>query len=115
MAKFEFLEWLLLWLLETSSFAFDWDSGNTSKNETKHQVTISEIEEVFRLGKIAPLGLQIEPLKDEATFGIIGQTGNSSILMIAFTLRNKKIRPISARPASKKERQYYETYLHEIS
>ena len=115
MAKYELLEWLILWLLETSLFYFDWDRGNSSKNQTKHNVTIDEIEEVFRLRKTAPLGRQVEPKKKEETFGIIGATKEERVLMIAFTIRNEKVRPISARPASKKERSYYEAYLREIS
>ncbi|MBK9309042.1 MAG: BrnT family toxin [Nitrospira sp.] len=36
------------------------------------------------------------------------------ILHVVFTLREGKVRPISARPAHKKERELYEAYLREI-
>jgi hypothetical protein len=39
MAKWDFVEWLLLWILETSHFEFEWDIGNQSKNEEKHGTT----------------------------------------------------------------------------
>ncbi len=115
MAQFEFIEWLLLWLLETSFFEFDWDAGNSTKNANKHCVTILEIEQAFRLRKAVPLGIQIKPKKNEETYGIVAITDNDRLLMIAFTLRNQKVRAISARPASQKERIYYEAYLREIS
>ena len=38
MAKFKFVEWLLLWLQENSHFEFDWDDGNRTKSAAKHSV-----------------------------------------------------------------------------
>ncbi|MFA6315912.1 MAG: hypothetical protein WC943_00705 [Elusimicrobiota bacterium] len=35
MAKFKFVEWLLLWLLEEAHFVFEWDSGNRTKSAAK--------------------------------------------------------------------------------
>jgi hypothetical protein len=35
MAKFKFVEWLLLWLLEEAHFEFDWDEGNRTKSSAK--------------------------------------------------------------------------------
>jgi hypothetical protein len=42
MAQWEFVEWLLFWILETSSFEFEWDKGNRTKNATKHGVSVKE-------------------------------------------------------------------------
>jgi len=47
MAKFKFVEWLLLWLQENSHFEFDWDEGNRTKSAAKHSVRTEEAEEVF--------------------------------------------------------------------
>ncbi len=51
MARFKFIEWLILWLQETSRFEFDCDEGNRGKSATKHAVTTAETEEVFQLGQ----------------------------------------------------------------
>jgi hypothetical protein len=55
MAQWEFVEWLLYWILETSHFEFEWDRGNSIKIEAKHGVTIPEVEAVFRSGLALPL------------------------------------------------------------
>lgn len=48
MTQWGFVEWLLLWILETSYFESEWDRKNISKNKIKHDIGIDEIEEVFR-------------------------------------------------------------------
>src|SRR4051812_8541270 len=107
MAQFEFVDWLLLWLLESLKFEFEWDLGNRTKNEGKHGVFTNEIEEVFHLRMAMPLGVQISPAHPEERLGIVGATNSGRVLMIAFTLREGKVRPISARSASSKERKTY--------
>jgi uncharacterized DUF497 family protein len=114
MAKFKFVEWLLLWLQENSHFEFDWDEGNRTKSAAKHAVRIEAAEEVFTLGQAAPLGIQISPVAHEERLGIVGPTSEGRLLHVVFTLRDGKVRPISARPAHKKERELYEAYLREI-
>ena len=114
MAKFKFVEWLLLWLQENSHFEFDWDAGNRTKSATKHSVKTEEAEEVFTIGQAVPLGVQISPLAQEERLGIVGATSEGRILHLVFTLRDGKVRPISARPAHKKEKELYEAYLREI-
>ena len=115
MAKFKYVEWLILWLQETSRFDFEWDSGNQTKSASKHAVTPSEAEEVFMLGQTAALGIQIGPAVSEERLGIVGATVAGRVIHIVFTMRAGKVRPISARPAKKHEREYYEAYLREIS
>jgi 3-hydroxyacyl-CoA dehydrogenase len=70
MAQWEFVEWLLFWILETSHFEFEWDTGNSSKNLVKHGVTTEEIESVFRSGLALPLGIQISPVANEQLWGL---------------------------------------------
>jgi uncharacterized DUF497 family protein len=93
---------------------FEWDEGNRTKNAAKHAVRTEEAEEVFTLGQAAPLGIQVSPIVDEERLGIVGTTSGGRILHVVFTLRDGKVRPISARPAHKKERELYEAYLREI-
>lgn len=115
MAQWEFVEWLLIWILETSSFQFEWDKGNLSKNAKKHGVQTYEVEEVFRSGMALPLGVQTSPASVEQRFGLVGPTLKGRILQIAFALRNDRVRVISARSANKKERLRYEETLRQIT
>ncbi len=115
MAKFKFAQWLILWLQETSGFQFEWDEGNTLKSSAKHGVTPVETEEIFLLNQAQPLGIQVSPEPPEERLGIVGETYGGRILHVVFTLREGKIRPISARPAGRKERRSYEAYLREIT
>lgn len=114
MAKFKFAAWLLRWLQTSSHFEFDWDDGNRTKNVSKHAVIREEVEEVFTLGQAMPLGIQISPTVPEERLGLVGATSAGRVLHVVFTLRGGKARPISARPAHRKERELYEAYLREI-
>lgn len=86
---------------------FDWDENNSDKNWQTHQVLPSECEEVFFN---LPLILADDTAhsQKEARFYVLGQTLSGRRLFIAFTLRKKKIRGISARDMSRKERRIYE-------
>ncbi len=115
MAKWEFVEWLLFWILETSHFQFEWDKGNQTKNAVKHSISTDEVEAVFRSGLGLPLGIQISPPADEQRLGLVGPTLYGRLLQIAFILRAGQVRVISARPANKKEKKKYEEILRQIS
>ncbi len=115
MAKFEFVEWLFYWLLESRSFDFDWDMANRTKSRTKHNVSVGEVEEVFNSGVALPLGIQVSPPASEERLGIVGPTITGRMLQVVFTLREGRVRPISARPAHHKERKQYETLLRKIT
>lgn len=86
---------------------FDWDEHNIHKNWIRHQVKHTEAEEVF-------FNLKFKVLPDpthsalEKRFIALGQTSEGRPLFVVFTERRKKIRVISARNMSKKEREMYE-------
>lgn len=42
MAQWRFVEWLLVWLLRTRNFQFEWDQGNSTKNFKKPNVSTAE-------------------------------------------------------------------------
>ena len=115
MAQWEFVEWLLFWLLETTHFEFEWDAGNSSKNETKHGVPAKEFEMVFRSRAAVPLGIQVSPPFDEQRLGIVGPGSKGRLLQVAFTLRDGRVRVISARTAHRKERKRYEEAIRKIT
>jgi uncharacterized DUF497 family protein len=86
---------------------FDWDDSNKEKNWEKHGVLTGECEEVFFN---LPLLLQPDPAhsQKEPRYYVLGHTTAGRCLFIAFTVREAKIRVISARDMSKKERKIYE-------
>lgn len=85
---------------------FQWDKGNRDKNK-KHCVEDSECEEVFfDEGKV--IFNDNEHSDKEKRLILLGKTGKGRLLYIAFTLREKKIRIISARVINKKEVFLYE-------
>ena len=88
---------------------FDWDAGNTRKSEEKHDVSQTEVEQVFFN---VPLVLtpDLKHSQTEPRFHALGKTNAGRLLHITFTLRfdGRKIRPISARDMHRKERRIYE-------
>lgn len=85
---------------------FEWDEGNRTKNWEKHRVSASECEEVFFN---VPLLLFDDSAhsQQEPRFYVLGKTNRERLLFLSFTVRGVKIRVISARPMSRKERRIY--------
>ncbi len=86
---------------------FEWDQGNIEKSYLKHGITIRETEESF-LDENVFLQEDIKHSEKEERFIAISKTTKNKTLFSIFTIRNKKIRIISTRPANKKERRLYE-------
>ena len=86
---------------------FDWDAGNRGKNWQKHRVSTVDCEQVFFN---LPLLLQDDTghSEKEPRFLVLGQTIAGRYLFIVFTIRQNKIRVISARDMNQKERDSYE-------
>lgn len=88
---------------------FEWDEGNARKNAEKHDVSQSQAEQVFFN---EPLLMIPDPKhsSSERRIHALGRTDDGRLLHITFTLRTHetKIRVISARDMSRKERSYYE-------
>ena len=90
-----------------SIVGFEWDDGNIHKNETKHGLKWTIIEEVFFN---EPL-LVVEDFKHsvhECRCVAIGKNNFGDLITVIFTVRKQHIRVISARAMSKKERMIYE-------
>ncbi len=85
---------------------FDWDEGNQFKNWIKHQVSTLECEQAF-FNLPLLLSADSKHSNTEKRFYILGQTNNGRQLFIAFTIHDTKIRVISARDMSRKEREIY--------
>ena len=95
----------------TSVSGFDWDDGNRRKND-KHGVSMAEAEQVFFN---QPL-LIVDDHKHssiEAQFHALGITHEKRLLHITFMIREngRKLRVISARTISAKERTIYVRHI----
>jgi len=87
---------------------FDWDQWNIQKNEIKHGVSRLEAESAFFDVNYLLHNDVKHSSKEEKRYILYGLGIENRILMVAFTLREHRIRIITARPASRKERQLYE-------
>ncbi|MBU2783454.1 BrnT family toxin [Acidithiobacillus caldus] len=90
---------------------FDWDSGNWPKCG-KHGVSREEIESLFLGGaaRVAPDLRHSSPA--EIRHIAVGTVGGRA-LFVAFTIRARKVRPISARYMHEQERLRYEESTHD--
>jgi len=82
---------------------FDWDEHNITKIQAKHGVQPLECEEVFRLEP----RLVEDPghSRGELRYAAFGQTRTGRALALVFTLRGTRIRVVTARDQSRKERR----------
>lgn len=110
MAQFEFVAWLVRWILERDQFDFEWDRGNSTKSLQKHKVSPESAEQVFvNKDMLVPLGIQVAPISNEPRFGALGTDFSGRKLSLCFTIREGRIRIISVRPMSQVERRNYES------
>lgn len=87
--------------------AFDWNRGNINKNLERHNITDQEAEEVF--ANEPKFILEDEKHSAaEKRYMLWGTTSGGRKLTLIFTARRNKIRIISARDMSRKERKSYE-------
>ncbi len=90
---------------------FEWDAGNADKNWLKHGVSRSECEQAFFNRPF----LAVEDEKHstaEARYFALGATDAGRRLFIVFTIREQRVRVISARDMSRQERRIYEEKTH---
>lgn len=87
--------------------AFDWDVGNLTKSADKHGVNKKSTEEVF-FNKPLKIFKDAKHSATESRYLALGVTNRGRKLSIIFTIRKNKLRVISARDQSKKERIVYE-------
>lgn len=86
---------------------FEWDEKKAARNLRVHGVSFDEATIVFA----DPLFLTFadtDHSQEEQRFIIMGQSNKGRLLVVAYTGRGQTIRLISAREATRRERQYYE-------
>lgn len=86
---------------------FEWDAGNAGKNWERHGVTTGEAEQAFFR---TPLLVLHDPKHSTAEdrFYALGHTAAERRLFLVFTLRETRIRVISARDMNRRERGIYD-------
>ena len=85
---------------------FEWDRGNIEKNKVKHGVSNQECEEAFFNHPVHLFDDKVHSGIEER-YGILGKTNVGKRIAVAFTIRGSRVRVISARPQSKKDRLIY--------
>ena len=88
---------------------FTWDPAKAAANLSKHGVSFEDASTVFRnpLAKVLP-----DPThsQQEQRSLIIGHSVGGPLLLVVFTETGNRIRIISARDASARERREYEEH-----
>lgn len=86
---------------------FQWDAGNATKNLIRHRVAQCEAEQLFfnRPVLVAP---DYAHSSREPRFAALGRTNDERLLTVVFAIRSMRIRVISARDMSRRERRLYE-------
>ncbi len=87
---------------------FEWDAGNSEKNWKRHRVTQAECEQIFANLPLL-LSVHTKAASGEPRYFALGRTDGSRELAVVFTvrIRGKRVRVISARPMSRRERKEY--------
>ncbi|UQB42264.1 BrnT family toxin [Thiomicrospira microaerophila] len=88
--------------------SFEWDQQKADSNLLKHAITFEEAKTVF-YDEFATL-YEDEFASDEERFILLGRSSLSRLLVVVHCERgqhNEKIRIISARKATSKEKQFY--------
>jgi uncharacterized protein len=90
------------------SLVFEWDAEKASVNRIKHRVSFEEASTV--LGDLLSVTIA-DPLHWDASeqrFVTIGTSRHNRILVVVHCNRGERIRIISARKATRRERHAYE-------
>ena len=91
---------------------FEWDKHNAEKIWIKHNVTLSECEQIFFNLPLVVTD-DIKHSESENRFYALGQTDAGRLLFLVFTVRKNRIRVISARNMNRKEKKEYQSYEKE--
>ena len=90
------------------SLIFEWDEEKAASNVEKHGVSFQVASTIFMDSLSSTIS---DPLHsfEEQRFITIGESTEREILVVVHTQRDTKIRIISAREATRREHQSYES------
>jgi uncharacterized DUF497 family protein len=86
---------------------YEWDANKAAANLRKHGVDFADAATVFVDEHAIRVRDQISSL-DEDRFVILGMSVPGDLLVVVYTWRGDRIRVISARQATPRERKSYE-------
>jgi uncharacterized DUF497 family protein len=86
---------------------FDWGQWNVQKNEIKHGVSALEAESAFHDPRYRLFQDAKHSTGREQRYVLYGRSVENQVLMVGFTIRGARVRVITARPASRRERRLY--------
>jgi len=86
--------------------AFDWDDANRD-HIARHQVSVEEVEQVVEND---PLDIEAETMEGEERISSIGRTDQGRFLVVVTTLRETRLRVITAFSAPKNLIDLYFTH-----
>lgn len=86
---------------------FTWNPAKAESNERKHKVSFQEAVSVFR-DPLARIHDDPRHSEQEQREIIIGHSAKGRLILVSFTERRGAIRIISARGATRNEREDYE-------
>jgi uncharacterized protein len=84
---------------------FEWDDAKAASNVSKHGIFFEDAQTVFDDEKARPDD-DFDSSFDEDRYLITGIVG-ANLVTVSYTLRESRVRIISARPATKRERDGY--------
>lgn len=85
---------------------FDWDEANRN-HLAAHNVTPEEFEEVYFGEKLET----ISERRGETRMAAVGKTRAGRLLTIVYTVRHRKVRPVTAHMVPRRKRKLYEEKL----
>jgi uncharacterized protein len=85
---------------------FEWDPDKNESNDRKHGVSFEEAMTVW-FDEWALISPDQRNSVGELREGIIGVSKSQILILVVFTQRENRIRIISARPVTKRERDGY--------
>jgi uncharacterized protein len=86
---------------------FEWDPSKAKQNRRKHRVSFHEAATVFA-DPLSATYSDPEHSASEQRFLTVGMSEVSRVLIVAHSDRDEVIRIISARKATRREREHYE-------
>ena len=86
---------------------FEWDPAKALANEQEHGVTFFEACEVFDDDHSSTVG-DPDHSVDEDRYLLFGMSKNGNYLVVSYTERGDRVRLISARQMTPRERKAYE-------
>ena len=91
---------------------FEWDKYNSEKIGIKHKVSPFEGEQIFFNVPLVVTD-RVKHLGRGNRYYALGRTDANSLLFVVLTVRANRIRVISARDMSRKERKVYKSHEKE--